>query len=333
MAGRIVSHLRSIDLRGAVVVITGGSRGLGLEMARVFAAEGGRLVLLARDAAELDRARNHLASLRYQVDVRVCDVGDRAQVEATIGEIERSMGRIDILVNNAGVILSSPWENLTEHDFAEALNVHLWGPMHLTRAVAPGMRRRGAGRIVNIASIAGLVSIPHLLPYSASKFALVGFSQGVGAELSRWGIRVTTVCPGLMRTGSHLNAWFKGRHRAEFALFAILGALPVSSIDAARAARRIVTACRRGESFLVLSPHARALRWAAALAPSVVANALALAARFLPPADGGDGDRRRRGRDCGSRLAPSILTRLSDKAAVRNLETPEPRIGDGESPE
>src|SRR5256714_1298474 len=125
-----------------------------------------------------------------------------------------------------------------------ALAVHLWGPLYAMRAVVPQMRRQGGGRIVNIASIGGKIAVPHLTPYSASKFALVGLSDGMRAELAKDNILVTTVCPGLMRTGSPPNAHFKGRHRAEFTWFVLGDSLPLASIDARRAARHIITACR-----------------------------------------------------------------------------------------
>src|SRR6185503_4123757 len=120
-------------------------------------------------------------------------------------------------------------------------------------AVLPEMRARREGRIVNITSIGGKISVPHLLPYSASKFALVGLSEGLRAELAKDGIVVTTICPGLMRTGSPRNATFKGQHRAEYAWFSIGDSLPVTAMSADRAARQILTACKRGEAEVVLS--------------------------------------------------------------------------------
>src|SRR5947207_4943379 len=116
--------------------------------------------------------------------------------------------------------------------------LQLWLPYDLSMTAIPHPRRVGEGRVVNIASIGGKVAIPHLAPYCASKFALVGLSDAIRAELARDNICVTTVCPGLMRTGSHLNASFKGDHRREFAWFSLGAALPIFSIDANRAARQ-----------------------------------------------------------------------------------------------
>ena len=320
---------RAIDLEGRVVLITGGSRGLGLELARVFADEGARLALLARDADALERARQEIAGRGAQVAVFACDLRDPDDIDRTVSSILSRFGGVDVLVNNAGVILGSPLDHVGEEDFEEAMNVHFRAPLRLTRALIPVLGRRGKGRVVQIASIGGLVAVPHLLPYCASKFALVGLSDGLRAELSGSGIRVTTVCPGLMRTGSHVNAWFKGRHKGEFTIFALLGSSPLTSMDAERAARRIVEACRRGEPFLVLGLPARALRLAATLAPSFYAEINSWVARRLPGPIGPEGDLRKRGRDSSSILAPSILTRLADRATRRNNELIGPEVESG----
>jgi short-subunit dehydrogenase len=185
------------------------------------------------------------------------------------------------------------------------------------------MRRAGGGRIVNISSIGGKVAVPHLAPYCASKFALTGVSNALRAELARDGILVTTVCPGLMRTGSTFNAWFKGRHRREFAWFAIAGSMPFITIDARRAAAQIVDAARHGDADLVITWPAKMAVAAAALAPNVVAELLNLTNRVLPSPN----DPRRVGEgysgwQSGSGWAPSALTRLSERAAARNNEVP-----------
>jgi NAD(P)-dependent dehydrogenase (short-subunit alcohol dehydrogenase family) len=322
---RYLAHRREIDLDGRVVVITGGSRGLGLELARAFADEGARLVLVARDPDELERACAELAGRGADVRAWSCDLREPDAVRDTVAQIAGAYGRIDVLVHDAGVIAAGPLAHMTEKDFEDAMAIHFFAPLRLTLEALPLLPRPG-GRIVTIASIGGLVAVPHLVPYCASKFAEVGLSDGLRAELAGEGIRVTTVCPGLMRTGSHINAWFKGRHRPEFTLFSLIDSSPLTSIDSGRAARRIVAACRRGEPFVVLSPQARLLWLAAALAPNATAEAMALAARVLPAPDGAEGDQRRRGRDSTTALAPSVLTWMADRAAARNNELPRPQV-------
>lgn len=309
------------DFDGRTVLLSGGSRGLGLLLARRFARQGARLALVARGAEGLERARRELAASSPAVSVHAADVSDRAAVDEAVADVRRRHGRIDVLVHCAGVIQVGPLAHLTEADFEEALGVHFWGALHLARAVLPDLREApGGGRIVHIASIGGAVAVPHLAAYCASKFALVGLSDALRAELAADGIRVTTVLPGLMRTGSHFNATFKGQHRKEFALFAIVNALPLFSMDAGRAADRIVEACRRGRPSLVLSPQAILLHRADALAPSATAAAWAAIARLLPGATGESGDVPRTGWDSRSPFAPSWLTRWSDRAALRNNE-------------
>lgn len=311
------------DFDDASVLITGGSRGLGLALARRFAREGARLTLLARDGDKLERARQELVATGADVLVVECDVGDPEQVEAAVHFAKEQRGRIDVLVNNAGVIQVGPVEKMTPADFEEALNVHTWGPLHLMRAVIPYMKAQGEGRIVNISSIGGLVAVPHLLPYVVSKFALTGLSDGMRSELAKDNIQVTTVCPGLMRTGSHVNALFKGKHEQEFTWFALSAATPLSSTSVRKAARQIVEACRRGTARLIITPQARLLHTFNALAPGLLATLQNTVARVLPRADGENDGQRHPGWASGTALAPSFLTWLVDKAARRNNELDE----------
>ncbi len=241
-----VNYSRSMDFRGRVVAITGGSRGLGLVLARQLAAEGAKLAICARNEVELEIAQNELLEFGVPVLAQVCDMQQHEQVSHFFETVRRDFGRIDVLINNAGVIQVGPLDSLTRADYEQAMNTHFWGVIHAVQEALPLMRRQRAGRIVNIASIGGQLAVPHLLPYSASKFALVGFSDGLRAELRKDGIYVTTVCPGLLRTGSPRNATFKGRHRAEFAWFSISSSLPLLTMSAERAGRQILSACRNG---------------------------------------------------------------------------------------
>jgi short-subunit dehydrogenase len=208
---------------------------------------------------------------------------------------------------------------MAHEDFENAMATHFWGPLHLMYEVLPGMRRRSFGRIINISSIGGKIAVPHMAPYSASKFALVGLSDSVRAELSQHGIRVTTVCPGLMRTGGPWNADMKGNHEAEYAWFAISDSTPGLSMSAERAARQIIEACRFGDAELVLTLPAQAAVMANAAAPSIVAALTALANRLLPQPAGPEGNRHIKGRDANSET-PSFATALTDRAAAANNE-------------
>jgi NAD(P)-dependent dehydrogenase (short-subunit alcohol dehydrogenase family) len=315
-----VRKWREYSLRDKVALITGGSRGLGLVIARQMLGQGARVAICSRDRLELERAFNHLGRDHRHVLSVPCDITDREQVHAMIGIVQQHFGTIDVLINNAGIIQVGPVELMTNEDYEKAMKVHFWGPLYTTFAVLPSMRRRREGRIVNIASIGGKVSMPHLVPYNASKFALVGLSEGLRAELAKERIIVTTVCPGLMRTGSPRNAFFKGQHRAEYTWFSIIDALLLTSLSAEKAARQIIAACKRGDAEVVLSLPAKLATVVHGLCPGWTADLLGLVNALLLPAPGGIGSAQLPGKDSISPLAPSALTRLSDRAAQQNNE-------------
>jgi NAD(P)-dependent dehydrogenase (short-subunit alcohol dehydrogenase family) len=323
LVARQLRRLRAVDLTGQVVLITGGSRGLGLLMAREVGRLGAQVVIAARDEAELLRAQRDLQSHGIETSILVADVGTEPQAKRMIEQVLERHARLDVLINNAGVITVGPVDHMNVADFEEAMATHFWGPLHTMLAAIPHMRETGGGRIVNISSIGGKIGVPHLAPYCASKFALTGVSTSLRTELVRYGILVTTVCPGLMRTGSPFNAWFKGRHRAEFAWFAIADSMPLLSIDGRRAAAQIVDAMRHGDAELVVSWPARLAVAAEALAPNTLAKAMTLVNRVLPPPTGMLGNESHTGWQSGSRWAPSPLTRLSERSAAENNEVPQ----------
>ncbi len=309
---------RKYNFKDKVVLITGGSRGLGLVLAREFAKLGAKIALTARDLSELDRARKELESQGVEVFDAVCDVRNVEDVARLMQDVHTRYGRIDVLVNNAGIIQAGPFEAQTAKDFEDALAVHFWGPYYTMQAVLPEMKKRGEGRIVNIASIGGKVVVPHLAPYCASKFALVGLSGAMQAELAKDNIRVTTICPGLMRTGSHVNALFKGQNDWEFALFSLMNASPLSSISAESAARQIIKAVERGDAGAIISVQAQLLAKMNALFPEATAEILSLINRILP-GNGGIGKGYATGLESRS-LTPSFLTGAIDRASYRNNE-------------
>ena len=311
-AGSLIWRLRQRDLRGQVVLITGGTRGLGLALAREFGRQGARIALCARDDAELTRAQAGLRAQGIEALALTCDVGNARDVERMIAEATERLGRVDVLVNNAGVIMTGAFSAQTTANFREAMDIMFWGMYNTTMAVLPQMRARRSGRIVNVTSIGGKVSVPHLMPYSAAKFAATGFSEGLHAELAREGIRVLTVVPGLMRTGSFVNALFTGDHRAEYTWFSISDSLPFVSMSASRAARRIVDATRRGEAEIILSPAARALSTVHGVAPALTSRVMAVVNRFLP-GTGAIDPARYSGWQSETALSDSALTALSRK--------------------
>ncbi|NUR82334.1 MAG: SDR family oxidoreductase [Dermatophilaceae bacterium] len=305
-----------------VAVVLGASRGLGFLVARELVDRGHHVVVAARDASEVDQAVADL-SRRGDVTGETCDVRDRHDVGELVGRVEHTLGPIEVLVTVAGIIQAAPAESLVLHEFEDAIDTMAWGPINAAMTVLPHMRRRGRGRIGTVTSIGGMVSPPHLLPYATAKFAAVGFSDGLAAALSGTGVTATTIVPGLMRTGGHEHARFGGDATAEYSWFAPAASLPLLSVDAGRAARRIVEALLAGRPMVVLTPLAWLGIRVRGLAPGTTTRVMGLAGRLLPgpPARGEartvDGRQVREG--VRSRVVHA-LTRLGDEAARRNHE-------------
>jgi NAD(P)-dependent dehydrogenase (short-subunit alcohol dehydrogenase family) len=315
----LLRRSRWFSYEGKGVVVTGGSRGLGLALARELVHRGAHVIVCARGEEELAGAERQLSRLGGHAGVLYCNVQNPRSVKEMAAEAEARLGRVDVLINNAGIIQVGPLDAMTFADFQQAMAVHCWGALHTTRAVLPGMRRRRWGRIVNIASIGAKLAVPHLLPYTVSKFALAGLSEGLRVELAKEEIFVTTVCPGLMRTGSTLNALFKSRYTQEYAWFSTSGSLPVLSLDVQRAARQILRACQRGDPEAVIGAPAKAAAALRGLAPGLMLELAALADRLLPRY-GGIETRARRGYQSRGPAPASWLARRSGAAALKNNE-------------
>jgi short-subunit dehydrogenase len=278
-------------LNGKVIVITGASRGLGLALAEAFGRVGTRLVLAARDPYELERARILLLERGAIPDhehalLIPCDIREQPQAQEMIERATRHFGQVDVLVNNAGIITVGPLEEQTLDAFNDAMNTNFYGTLHCTLAVLPQMLARHAGSIVNITSFGGKLPVPHLLPYCASKFAAVGLSEGLHVELRAKGIHVTTVCPGLMRTGSHVRALFSGNREKEYQWFSLGAGLPLVSTSAQSAARKIVEATARAATEITITPQAYLGSRVMGLFPSVTQFLLHLSNFALPQATG-----------------------------------------------
>lgn len=315
------SRRERLNLQDKVVLITGGSRGLGLAMAKDFGSRGARLAICARDMGELENARNLLGKEGISATTFVCDVTKKSEIESLVEQVIGQFGRIDVLVNNAGLIKVAPLESLEFADFDDAMNLMFWAPFHLTMTVLPHMRKLSSANIVNIASIGGRVSVPHLLPYSCAKFALVGFSNGLAAELQSHNIDVLTVCPGLMRTGSYLHAEFKGKVENEFGWFSLLGNLPGFSVAADYAAKQIREATEGRKHNCTISLPAKILIGIDSLMPELTQTLFGKVSSLLP----GPGTKSSvPGEAVNSRFGGlfQALTTLGRQAAQRLNESP-----------
>ena len=280
LARAIAKRSRSISLDGRVVLITGGSRGLGLELARAFAARELAVAICARDEHELETARLDLEARGANVLAAPCDVSHESDVRRLIETCMSHFGRLDVVVNNAGIMLVGPADAMTTGDFEHVMSVNFWGTFHVAREALARLVR--GGRIVNITSIGAEVAIPHLLPYTAAKFAARGFSEGLYAEAIERGVRVVTVEPGLMRTGSARFARFRGDRQREFGWFSTVASLPLFTLSAPEAADRIVRACENGDPLVTLGLPARLLRLFHGIFPAATMGILGVVNRVLP---------------------------------------------------
>ena len=284
-ASQLVKYAKKMDLRGKTVLITG-SRGLGLALAYELGRRGSRIALCARDAEELERACEGLHREEIEAVSFPCDVTHESEIEPLVRQVIGRFGKLDILVNNAGEIQVGPLDSLEHSDFEHAMDLMFWAPVNLTFAVLPEMKRQGGGYIVNITSVGGRMSVPHLLPYSCAKFAFVGFSTGLSCELRGSGVGVLTAVPGLMRTGGHLHARFKGSAEDEFAWFSLLGNMPGMSVAASYAARCIRRALERKMHVCTISLPAKLLIAADTLLPNTMRTVMATTNRFPLPRSG-----------------------------------------------
>ena len=325
-----------------VALVAGASRGLGLLISAELVARGYRVHGCARDREELDRAAELIGSGRVGALAagggdqgvhapgsfvgEVCDVTDADAVTAWVDDVRTREGSVDVAIHVAGIIQVGPVESTTLGHFRAAIDTMLLGPVHLCLAVLPGMLEADRGRIGVVSSVGGVVAVPHLLPYSVAKFGAVGLSEGLQAELSGTGVTSTIIVPGLMRTGGHVHAQFVGDAPRDYAWFAPGASMPLLSVSAERAARRIVDGVLAGRSQVELTPLTWVGRRVHGLAPGTTSRVLGFVARALPR-DGSTGPQvdsddtshvegARARRALGSHVVNAIST-LGDRAARR----------------
>jgi len=291
-SSRLRKQKQNWTATGKAVVITGSSRGLGLNLAEEFALAGARVVLAARNGSELERAKEMLLSRRAsiqsdQIVTISCDLKVPEDCKRLIEEATHRCGRVDVLINNAGTIHVGPIEQLPIESYRDAMEIDYFAMVQTVYAVLPQMLRRGEGKIVNITSIGGKIPVPHLASYVGSKFAAVGFSETLHAELRSKGIQVTTVCPGLMRTGSYPNAIVVGNRQWEYRWFSLSASIPGIAHSAQGAARKIFEATCQGRAEITVGYDAYLAARMHGLVPEFTQYAGSLANEFILPEAGG----------------------------------------------
>jgi len=189
-----------MSLSGRGAVITGGGRGIGKAVARYLAEEGAAIVVSARTTKEIDAVAAELKADGHEAHAITCDVSDEASVQAMAAAAMERLGTVDVLVNNAGIALSNPVKRLPLEEWNRIMAVNVTGTFLCTRAFLPGMLERSWGRIVNVASVAGLRGSKYISAYCASKHAQIGFTRALAAEVAQNGITVNAICPGYVDT-------------------------------------------------------------------------------------------------------------------------------------
>jgi NAD(P)-dependent dehydrogenase (short-subunit alcohol dehydrogenase family) len=315
----IYREITKFNVRNKVILITGGSRGLGLVLARQLAAKGAKLVLCGRSEEHLKKAKEELKARNSRVLTVQTDITNQAQVQNLINAIIDHYGTLDVLINNAGIIQVGPAEAMEIEDYEKAMQTNFWGPLYAIYASLPHFKAKGEGRIVNITSIGGKIATPHILPYTASKFAITGLSEGLHAELKKHNIKVTTVVPNLMRTGSPRNIDVKGDHEEEYAWFKISDSSHLLAQEVELSAKQIINAIEYGEAEKTLSLTAKAATIVQGIAPGWMGTLMAVVNKFLPD-NTPDGFIRKKGYQVESDRSRGPVASLTDRAALKNNE-------------
>jgi NAD(P)-dependent dehydrogenase (short-subunit alcohol dehydrogenase family) len=303
-------------LRGKVALVCGGSRGLGRATARELMQAGASVAICARDPGPLEETRVWLSQFGGRVLAQRCDLRSEFDTLELFGTVTRELGPIDIVVVNAATILVAPIETLTPTDFDDAM-LEIFGTATRAALTAlPSMRARRQGTIVFITSVGAKIGVPHLAPYSAAKFAEAGFAEALGAEVAKDGVHVLSVFPGLMRTGSWLRASFRGAPARELRWFGMGAITPLLSIDADRAAKRVVRAIVTRKQRLTFTPAARLAIAVHDLLPGLWSFACAVLARLLPRAPlNGESREQRQGAELLARPTSLLLRAIGARSA------------------
>jgi len=318
LAKAIYNEITKYDLRGKVVLITGGSRGLGLAMARVLADKGARIIICARTEEQLESAEMELLGKGAEVLVIQADVTNQQEVNRMVQKAINRFGQLDVLINNAGMMMVGAEDVMEIEEYKKVMDTNLWSALYAIKAAHPQFIEQGEGRIVNICSIGGKIAVPHMLPYSVSKFAMVGLSEGLGSELKKDNIHVTTVIPNLMRTGSPRNIWVKGDHEAEYEWFKLADSMPFLSQDADSAANAVIGALESGTNEVILTQTGKVIVALQGLMPGGVNSILQMVNRFLPRS--GNNHDLRKGWQSETKLLNGWMASLTNEAAVKYNE-------------
>jgi short-subunit dehydrogenase len=258
------------ELRGKVAVVTGASSGIGEAIALELARAGASVVLSGRDQARLEQVRARCAEAGATAWCHAADVADEAQVRALAAAVEGRHGAADLLVNCAGVVMAGLLVDVEAADWRRVHEINVLGVVHACRAFLPRMIERRGGHIVNIASAAGNTGNGGMSTYSASKFAVVGLSESLRAEVGRHGIGVSVICPGYVDTPIAGKVKIVGRIDTERQRARIAARFRRDSVSAQTVARRTLAAVRANRAFTTVGRDAALAYFLKRLSPRLL---------------------------------------------------------------
>ncbi len=257
-------------MHGKVALVTGAASGIGRATALALAREGARLVLCDIDQEGVVRTGKEAADLSECLLTRRVDVSNREHVRNFSEEVHAVIPALDILVNNAGVYINGGLVDLSLDDWDWVISTNLWGAIHCAHFFVPKMIERGAaGHVVNVSSMFGFWIAPDVIGYLTSKFGVFGFSGALHAELKRYGIGVTTVCPGVVNTTLLENMRCRGSGDAEETRSRLERIYRRRNYGPDRVARAIVKAIRKKKRLAFISPESRLMSLAVRFSPGI----------------------------------------------------------------
>ena len=240
-----------MNFENKVVVITGASSGIGEAAAEQFAKKGANLVLVARRKEKLEQVEKSLSKYSVKILICVCDVSDKEQVKQMSEKTIETFSKIDILVNNAGFVIYGNVKELSIEDIESQMKTNYFGTIYCTKSFLPHFLKQNFGHIVNVASVGGSFGVPGIASYCATKYAMLGFSEGLRHELEGTGVGLTVVSPIMVRTPLFDHPSFENFSKFSTGI----------SLSSETVAKAIIKASNSSKLEIVVPPVARAGIW------------------------------------------------------------------------
>jgi NAD(P)-dependent dehydrogenase (short-subunit alcohol dehydrogenase family) len=252
--------------QGRIAFVTGGAAGIGRALCGELAAAGATVVVADINEQGAAKVAESLRHGGGRADALRLDVSDGQAVARSLREAAARHGRLDYVFNNAGISIAGDARDVSEAQWRRIVDINLWGVLHGTRAAYEIMARQGSGHIVNIASLAGLLTFPANVPYSMTKHAVVGLSLSLRAEAADLGVKVSVVCPGYVKSDIFESSTMLNAPRDK-----VMAQIPFGLMDTAEAARTILERVARNPAVIVFPRYARLLWWLYRVSPALLA--------------------------------------------------------------